>query len=325
MMKAVFDSGRIEMSNLDEHRAAVSPVQIRMEQLSQGAFQSCLESVQAGELIFYREHWTQRLKVNAVNPEDYVLIGVPVSSGIVFRGEHIDPGLVVVNPPAVEMEFSTGRVSDQLVMFVPRHLLFQYLGEESGTQVLSGRRPWRGNHQAIVSLAGTINRLLDHYLALDVLSNGGQECAAIESELLSAVTQVFTDKNLHLGRIGKPARRRALLRAIEYCKDRRQPIRVPELARVAETSQRTLEYAFKESFGISPTKYLRWSRMNKVRDELLAACPESTLVTHVAFGWGFTDLGHLAVEYRQLFGESPSTTLARTTTPPVRQIGHLQN
>ena len=57
-------------------------------------------------------------------------------------------------------------------------------------------------------------------------------------------------------------------------------------------------------------RYLRRARLVRVRQALLAARGDET-VTHVALAWGFTHLGRFALEYRSLFGESPSETLRR--------------
>ena len=65
---------------------------------------------------------------------------------------------------------------------------------------------------------------------------------------------------------------------------------------------------------MSPAKYLKRYRMTQSRLKLLAADPAELSVTGVANSWGFWELGRFAVEYRQLFGESPSQTL-RTYVP----------
>jgi AraC-like DNA-binding protein len=60
---------------------------------------------------------------------------------------------------------------------------------------------------------------------------------------------------------------------------------------------------------MSPAKYLKRYRMTQARLDLLEADPVAATVTQIATAWGFWELGRFAVEYRRLFGESPSETL----------------
>jgi AraC family ethanolamine operon transcriptional activator len=56
--------------------------------------------------------------------------------------------------------------------------------------------------------------------------------------------------------------------------------------------------------------------MHRVRSDLLVAEPGATRVKRVAAQWGFTEMGRFAVEYKRLFGESPSETLVRKAPKP---------
>jgi AraC family ethanolamine operon transcriptional activator len=92
-----------------------------------------------------------------------------------------------------------------------------------------------------------------------------------------------------------------------------EPHRVPriqELSRNLSVSPRQLYRSFHAEVGMSPAKYLRRYCLTRARFELLAADPGETTVTRVALSWGFWELGRFSVEFRKLFGESPSQTLA---------------
>ena len=84
---------------------------------------------------------------------------------------------------------------------------------------------------------------------------------------------------------------------------------IPDLCRIASVSQRTLEYAFKETFGITPRTFLRYQRFHAVRRQLLVSRNGKKTVAQIAFDHGFYELGRFAGEYRRLFGELPSQTL----------------
>ena len=87
------------------------------------------------------------------------------------------------------------------------------------------------------------------------------------------------------------------------------PQTVDELCRVAGTSRRTLEYAFKDYFGTSPKRFIKALRLNAARNDLLLGKYGSAKVAEVASGLGFTHMGQFSSDYRRMFGETPSETL----------------
>ena len=86
---------------------------------------------------------------------------------------------------------------------------------------------------------------------------------------------------------------------------------VTELCKVTGVSERTLEYAFKETMGLTPVNYLTRLRLHRVRQALLAATQGSTTVSTEALNWGFWHFGEFSRAYRECFGELPSETLRR--------------
>ena len=89
------------------------------------------------------------------------------------------------------------------------------------------------------------------------------------------------------------------------------PIYVSDLCDAAGVSERTLRNAFQSLYGMSPIRFLHLRRLHQVRRAL--RCDARASVTEVALRLGFGNLGRFAVEYRKLFGESPSHTLRRRT------------
>ena len=88
-------------------------------------------------------------------------------------------------------------------------------------------------------------------------------------------------------------------------------LRVSSLCTISGVSERTLQYAFLEQYGVSPKKYLNNYRLNCVRRELWKSDPDLTKVNDVAGNWEFWHMGQFASDYRKLFGELPSDTLKK--------------
>ena len=88
-----------------------------------------------------------------------------------------------------------------------------------------------------------------------------------------------------------------------------EPLYVPDICRATHVPRRTLNAFCHDALGMGPKKYLLLRRMHLARKALLTAEPSSATVTDIATGLGFFDLGRFAVEYRGLFGETPSVTL----------------
>jgi AraC-like DNA-binding protein len=90
-----------------------------------------------------------------------------------------------------------------------------------------------------------------------------------------------------------------------------EPLYIPELCTEVGTTWPTLNKCCNEHLGMGPKHYLLIRRMHMVRRALLDAKPADMRVTEIATRYGFWEFGRLAVEYKALFGESPSATLAR--------------
>ncbi|MGN7980759.1 anthranilate 1,2-dioxygenase regulatory protein AndR [Burkholderia sp. 22313] len=86
-----------------------------------------------------------------------------------------------------------------------------------------------------------------------------------------------------------------------------QPLQIADIARAAETSERTLRTLFLQLHGTSPMRYLRDLRLDRARERLKSAKSRFS-VAEIALDCGFTHLGRFAIAYREKFGERPSDT-----------------
>ena len=133
-----------------------------------------------------------------------------------------------------------------------------------------------------------------------------------EEDVVLLVSEAITAGQPEQRRPRPWVRTRALVAAMEVIRaHEHESLALADLARASGASIRTLGYAFHDRYGVSPKRYLLLRRLNGVHRDLAAAEKGSTTVTAVAGRWGFWHMGELAAAYRRLFGELPSSTLAR--------------
>ena len=90
-----------------------------------------------------------------------------------------------------------------------------------------------------------------------------------------------------------------------------QALFIPELCTAIGVSHRTLLACCQEQLGMNVKRYLLLRRMHLARRRLRESASTVTTVTEIAARYGFWEFGRFAGEYKSLFGELPSTTLAR--------------
>jgi AraC-like DNA-binding protein len=130
-----------------------------------------------------------------------------------------------------------------------------------------------------------------------------------EEVLLTAAVHAASSAN-ETRVVSADSHRRAVQRALELLEARSdEPVYLSDLCEAAGVSERTLRSAFQRIHGVSPVRYIHRHRMRQVRRALLAADPSAVRVASVAARFGFANLGRFAVEFRELFGVSPSQLL----------------
>lgn len=181
----------------------------------------------------------------------------------------------------------------------------------------------RGSRGCIVSIANSACDRVDHAPqrnACEFRSLGFEEQTLLARMLDStagsataAMAQVLARSTLLPPDPDENAvRRLAVQRACEYiCAHLRARITLADLCAAAGAAARTLEYGFREFYDVGPMTFLRSIRLSRVRRGLSHAASSGGSVAATARRWHFSHMGQFSRDYRRLFGESPSFTLAR--------------
>lgn len=262
-------------------------------------------------LLLYTDDYQSSLKVMGATRADTISISFALNSvpGSHFYGQDLQVVSALVGfDSCVDVSFGAGQRI--LVVMLDRALLRAELSE--GCQDFPGIL-WSSERVSLPpvasDLASTAFLQLLHRSKVNSIppSMIEQEVIDIVRELFGATSEREAGKRPELA-----LRRRGYERALQYLE--RLPdaenVRMGQLSLAAGVSQRTLEYAFREYAGCSPRGFLKRRRYQKIRRNLLTA-EEGASIQDIAARQGVFEFGRMAGEYRRMFGEKPSESLAR--------------
>ena len=92
------------------------------------------------------------------------------------------------------------------------------------------------------------------------------------------------------------------------------PSPIPDMTsfcQIAKVSERTLQYAFMERYGIPPNVFVKRWKLNSARRLLSQSNSSTHSVAEVCTRLGFQHQSQFTQDYKHLFAELPSQTLAR--------------
>lgn len=301
---------RIESDDVDELNYSVFPWDLDMRQMSSGQLHAKIDLVQLGGILVNHEHWSQSISAVGATPANYLAVaGCCTERAVKWNGVEIDAQHMMCGFDAREIEFVTPVDSDHWVILIPKDLIIGHLGEESAADLLHNNLTLECARRHTRQIISLVDRALGQLPGGNKAKSESQPRIAIQSALLDIITKILLLNDMR-GKHSTPRKRYlACRKAIIHAMKLRTRIPVPELAAVAGVSQRVLELGFRETVGVSPQKFLRLTRMNNLHRDLRDTRPANQRVTELCNRWGFTELGRTAVEYKRLFGQSPSSTL----------------
>ena len=303
--------GHIEVADVCLWEETSRPWELIARQLDGGKLHNRKDYLVTPSVVLYRETLTPAVRVQGLSPAGYLTFAILLRSGprTTYYGVHPDASrLIVAAPGGVDVTVDTEYC--HLILLVRMELLQRRLPAQCLAYLI------RAADRHGLSLApNTLARFRD-WLAL-VLERAFDHPQAFEHP--AVIASLEEDLSHWLARICAPSdgsphaarRRRGLNRALEYLRTAdASRVSVADLCRVAQVSERTLRYAFRDELDLSPLAFLRRLRLHAARRELMNADGPLPRVTDVANRQGFLELGRFAAEYRRLFGELPSETLA---------------
>jgi AraC-like DNA-binding protein len=221
--------------------------------------------------------------------------------------------------------------SDSGLSLAPGAAFDIYLPEASGIMIFavpaphaaaageSGEASWAQGRTLDTTQSALLSRCVESLEGMRTAAASSRPVSSAHRSLLqSAAAALFPEGGARSYESREPLQRhRAVVRACAYIDaNLRTSIALADLCDAAGVCTRALEYGFHDFYELGPMAYVRNLRLCRVRHDLQAPGSEDDSVSSAARRWSFTHMGQFSHDYRVLFGEMPSETLARRRREP---------
>ena len=273
-------------------------------QVTRGSLSVEVGSKEVGNILLGREKLNQRVVGSAQSGDGQVSVLLSLNgSEATVNGQQLDRENLLLIPPNTDMDIVMNEGVDVVTIGIPADMFGEHIVAVDDDDSLRAT-------QDVAKL-----QIHDEHIeplrrfARDLFSGRSDE-NALDSVFVSRLVQAMVredTKTIVGDRYRRLSRHRMVERAREHIHEHlAEPILIPDLCSYCGTSLRTLERAFKSSFGTTPNNYVRAARLNAVRRDLLNSDFSDVPIADIAMWNGFTHMGRFAQQYKKQFGQLPS-------------------
>lgn len=301
------------------HEQAMKPWELLTSSLSRGPFRHEMRYVSASSFTVYVERFACRVRLRGHSPPGLIALAVPIRvppRTLCWKDRWSAEQMPAMTGDVLDVLLDAGHV--HLIVLVGGALVRRELGEECAQRLerLCRSRGLPSTKRRVAQLRSFLLTLIDAVSASPTLLQNPTAVRSIEADLIrgiaAAVAIPLEEQTLRPARRDRAGRSRLLAHLLEHVRTTDPlDLSIPQLCEDAGLDQRSLEYACRESFDLTPVAFLKLRRLHSARRRLLAADPMDMAVTDIAYQEGFYHRGRFAADYLSAFGEHPSETLRR--------------
>jgi AraC family ethanolamine operon transcriptional activator len=305
--------------------AAMPGVVFRAVPQCPGPFKVSITSFDLGDIVFQTGECGPVAALAVASPGTAV-VQLPFDGveTLILNGRAVQPGVVGFYGPGGMLERANPRLTRYAVMILPADAAEALLSLPSDSLLLrpGGQGQMQAHPHAWKSAVDLVRAATAAAIANPQTLAAEEARRSLRASVLHAAHELIAGPEDGEGpRIirASPARRRIVLVADEYLRaNPARPIYTEDLCSALGVSATRMAEAFRASFGISPHRFLKLRRLAMVRASLRSRDGDgpTPLVKTVALSNGFWHLGQFSHDYRAMYGEMPSETLARTRGLP---------
>lgn len=300
----------IKKSDIDDLASSLTHLNQEVRQLSGKTFNFSHDVMLLPDVSISKIEIGQFSMFHGVSDPEYLSFTIPRNNvDIMVNGVNVDSDSIYIIPPQEEIiaVFKHKLIGHHLAL--KKDFLENFVDADTLNESLCRSESiWSG--QVIIEnldeVKTTIRETIDYALVMydgisDILIND------IQDKLANSVRLMFEGIVPYKKNTPYNKRKAIVVRALEFIDNKSCVyISVPEIAKYAFCSIRTLEYAFKKILNITPKQYLIIRRMHMIYYELKIG--SSSRVSEILYRHGVINSGRFSRDYFLFFGEYPKAT-----------------
>lgn len=302
--------------DVDEFTSEAKRWDLEFQQLDAGRFEGDAFQVVAGRMMICEGRYRRVLQQTGTAPPDVLTFAIAGGENVRYhwRNMAIAPNDMVIFPASEELHCASLPDFHIFTISLPENAFARVVDQaEVGKLILaleneriSCPRP------AIRRLRAVLRRFVGAIRTNSALLQDFNFVREFEQEIPRRLVAAMTDDQASCPPCESCGRTTAIRKAVAVISQHEfQALTVFGLCEAIGVSERTLQYAFMEHFGVTPKDYLKAIHLMGVRRGLKASTSENASISEAASNWGFWNMGQFAADYRKQFGELPSETLRR--------------
>jgi len=283
-------------------------------QLDRGPLNARLLQAATGTVRLTEARFDRRIEQRGSSPNGFVTVAVPIGTDpkIIWRQRQIGSGAVLIYGSGSEID-GASRPGFHVVAVSYEGDTLVRLAADLGLQEVAGLVHGADEVHLPASTMQRLQAALLHACsALRQRPPGSVpniRRRLLENHLPTVIVRALAVSTPAPRPVPVRGRRGTLRKALDFLQSHPyEAVTVSDLCSATGSSERVLQYAFREHFDVTPGAYLKASRLVAVRRQLRQSNPRKGTIADFANDLGFWHLGQFAADYRRHFGELPSET-----------------
>ena len=300
LIKAIFD----DFDTFDE---AIKDWELDFKLLSKNDFSAYLNMFSSETFALGRTRLHGKIEQRGLTPPGFRSIVIPVdyNNEYIWLNKKVSGKEFLIFPKNGILDGISFNNFDVYVVSIEETMLFQIL-ENLGYK--NSKKLFSGDERTLYlsqTFSRNFHRLADEFLHTQI--NNQKRHAVFINNIIHFILKYIEDSNQSIILLPQKKKDVTLSKAIEIINNRKGDLlSIQQLCALTSVSERTLQYAFRDKYKVSPGEYIKAVRLNKVRKELFLSKGQKIKISTLAGKYNFWHMGQFAKDFKAQFGMLPS-------------------